>query len=44
MKKCQADLELYALATESEKAKAMYEKNAKKIEQAISTLTPFLNH
>jgi Protein of unknown function (DUF1657)/Protein of unknown function (DUF421) len=43
MKKCQADLELYALATESEKAKAMYEKNAKKIEQAISTLTPFLN-
>ncbi len=44
MKKCQADLELYALGTESETAKAMYEKNAKKMEQAISALTPFLNH
>lgn len=43
MKKCQADLELYALETQSEKAKTMYEKNAQKMEQAISTLTPFLN-
>lgn len=43
MKKCQADLELYALATESESARAMYEKNGKKMEQAISTLAPFLN-
>ena len=43
LKKCQADLELYALETQSESAKAMYEKNAKKLEKAISALTPYLN-
>lgn len=43
MKKCQADLELYALETQSEKAKTMYEKNAQKMEQASSILTPYLN-
>nr|WP_295971382.1 DUF421 domain-containing protein [uncultured Bacillus sp.] len=42
LKKCQADLELYTLETDSEKAKAMYVKNAKKLEKAISTLTPYL--
>jgi len=35
MKKCQADLELFALATDSEEAKQMYEKNSKKLQEAI---------
>lgn len=42
LKKCQADLELYALATESKQAKAMYQKNAQKLEQALSVLAPYL--
>ena len=43
IKKCQADLELFALETESEKAKAMYNKNAKKLEEVIRILKPYLN-
>lgn len=43
IKKCQADLELFALATESEKAKVMYDKNAKKLEEVIKILDPYLN-
>ena len=35
LKKCQADLELFALATENEEAKKMYTKNSKKIQAAI---------
>ena len=42
LKKCQADLELFALATASEKAKRLYAKNATKIEDSIQKLTPFL--
>lgn len=43
IKKCQADLELFSLETESDKAKAMYNKNAKKIEKATNILAPYLN-
>jgi len=35
MKKCQADLELFALATESPEAKKMYTINSKKIQEVI---------
>lgn len=44
IKKCQADLELFALATESEKAKEMYQKNALKVEKVINKLTPYLRN
>ena len=43
IKKCQADLELFALETESDKAKVMYNKNAKKLDEVISILQPYLN-
>src|SRR4051812_48290490 len=43
IKKCQADLELFALSTESDKAQAMYNKNAKKLDEVISILNPYLN-
>lgn len=42
LKKCQADLELFALATNNEASKAMYEKNSKKLQQAIDTVYPHL--
>ncbi|WP_158736350.1 DUF421 domain-containing protein [Alteribacillus sp. YIM 98480] len=42
MKKCQADLELFALATNVEEAKQMYSKNSKKLEKAINKVTPLL--
>lgn len=42
MKKCQADLELFSLATESETAKNIYAKNAKKLEASMQKLTPYL--
>lgn len=35
LKKCQADLELFALATKNEEAKNMYMKNSKKIQSVI---------
>lgn len=35
LKKCQADLELYSLETDSEEAKAMYKKNAEKMSAII---------
>jgi len=44
LKKCQADLELFALSTESDEAKAMYERNAKKMEQSLEKLTPLLKN
>lgn len=43
LKKCQADLELFALETNSESAKKMYTKNAKRVQEAIQKLEPFLN-
>lgn len=43
MKKCQADLELFALATENEESKALYERNSKKVQKAIDTIFPYLN-
>ena len=36
LKKCQADLETYALETDSEEAKQMYAKNAQRMEQIIN--------
>jgi len=42
MKKCQADLELFALATKDQKAKEMYAKHAEKIEQLIQQVEPVL--
>ncbi|MFC0271397.1 DUF421 domain-containing protein [Metabacillus herbersteinensis] len=42
MKKCQADLELFALGTEAEEAKHMYSKNSKKLQEAIDKMTPIL--
>jgi uncharacterized membrane protein YcaP (DUF421 family) len=42
IKKCQADLELFALSTENEEAKQMYSNNAKKVEEVIYKLQPML--
>lgn len=42
LKKNQADLELFSLATESEKSKAMYKKNAAIVQEAIDKLNPYL--
>lgn len=42
MKKCQADLELFALSTENETSKQMYEKNSQKLQQAIDHVQHFL--
>ncbi len=42
MKKCQADLELFALATENEQSKQTYQKNSQKLQQAINMITPYL--
>lgn len=43
LKKCQADLELFAIGTESVHAKEMYNKNSKKLNEAIKQLDPFLS-
>ncbi|AUJ26870.1 MULTISPECIES: DUF421 domain-containing protein [Virgibacillus] len=42
MKKCQADLELFALATENKQSKALYERNSKKLKHAIELIQPYL--
>ncbi|WP_102347392.1 DUF421 domain-containing protein [Bacillus sp. Marseille-P3661] len=42
IKKCQADLELFALSTDNEDAKQMYHKNAKKVEEVINKIKPIL--
>ncbi|MGG0835387.1 DUF1657 domain-containing protein, partial [Priestia aryabhattai] len=42
MKKCQADLELFALGTEAEKAKHMYSQNSQKLQEAIDKVSPLL--
>ncbi len=44
LKKCQADLEIFELETESEEAKKMYHKNADKVSEVIKILSPYLNH
>jgi uncharacterized membrane protein YcaP (DUF421 family) len=41
MKKCQADLELFAHETKSKDAKQMYSKNSEKLKEAIDKVTPF---
>ena len=38
LKKCQADLELFALGTDNPEAKQMYTKNSKKLQSAIDKL------
>ncbi|NGQ97237.1 DUF421 domain-containing protein [Brevibacillus sp. SYP-B805] len=42
LKKCQADLELYALATQSEKMKKTYAVEAKRLKQLIEKMEPHL--
>src|SRR5690625_216794 len=42
LKKCQADLELFALETENEQSKAMYETNSKKLQKSIDMIMPYL--
>ncbi len=42
MKKSQADLELFALATENQETKNMYEKNSRKMQDAIDKVSPYL--
>jgi len=43
LNKCQADLELFALETDSIEAKQMYNKNAAKLQKAINKVKPYLN-
>jgi uncharacterized membrane protein YcaP (DUF421 family) len=43
MKKCQADLELFALSTENPETKEMYQRNSKKLQKAIATISPYLS-
>ena len=42
LKKCQADLELFALGTENSEAKKMYTENSKKLQEAIDKVTYLL--
>ncbi|TKG99038.1 DUF421 domain-containing protein [Peribacillus simplex] len=42
MKKCQADLELFALGTENKEAKQLYEKNSEKLQKAIDNVAHIL--
>lgn len=42
MKKCQADLELFALGTENKEAKEMYSKNSEKLQKAIDKVAAIL--
>jgi uncharacterized membrane protein YcaP (DUF421 family) len=42
MKKCQADLELFALATNNATTKEMYERNSRKLQHAIELIRPYL--
>lgn len=42
MKKCQADLELFALGTENKDAKRLYGKNSEKLQKAIDKVTHIL--
>ncbi|MEE3956022.1 MULTISPECIES: DUF421 domain-containing protein [Peribacillus] len=42
MKKCQADLELFALGTENKETKQIYEKNSENLQKAIDNVTHIL--
>lgn len=42
LKKCQADLELFALGTERKEAKDMYSKNSEKLQEVIDKVTHIL--
>ncbi|WP_010530356.1 DUF421 domain-containing protein [Lentibacillus jeotgali] len=42
LKKCQADLELFALETENQDSKLLYQKNSKRMQEAIDKITPYL--
>ncbi|MGE7186972.1 DUF421 domain-containing protein [Peribacillus sp. NPDC006672] len=44
LKKCQADLELFALGTESNEAKEMYNKNSEKLQNAINNVAHILRN
>ncbi len=44
IKKCEADFELFALQTESKKAKEMYERNAKSMREIQSKVSPHLQN
>ncbi|OMI25350.1 hypothetical protein BTA31_19705, partial [Bacillus haynesii] len=43
IKKCETDLELFALATDSKHAKALYAKNANKLKDMLQKLEPALH-
>ncbi|GIO25974.1 DUF421 domain-containing protein [Ornithinibacillus bavariensis] len=42
MRKCQADLEIFALATDNERSKQMYQVNSEKLQKAIDKVKPYL--
>lgn len=42
LKKCEADIEMFGLATKNKKAKQMYEQCSKKLEKVISDVKPLL--
>ncbi|MDM5311151.1 DUF421 domain-containing protein [Peribacillus frigoritolerans] len=44
LKKCQADLELFALGTESKEAKEMFSKNSEKLQKAIDDVAHILRN
>ncbi|USK75460.1 DUF421 domain-containing protein [Peribacillus frigoritolerans] len=44
LKKCQADLELFALGTESKEAKEMFSKNSEKLQKAIDNVAHTLRN
>lgn len=44
LKKCQADLEMYALSTQNEQSKKMYEQQAKQLQTIIQSVTPLMTH
>ncbi|AJY77283.1 DUF421 domain-containing protein [Paenibacillus beijingensis] len=44
LKKCEADLEMFGLATQNKEAKNMYEQCAKELQHVISDVKPLLHH
>lgn len=44
LKKAQADLEIFSLQTDCEKSKAMYKRNASKLQETIEKVSPYLNN
>lgn len=42
MKKCQADLELFALSTNNQGTKQLYQRNSEKMQQAIDLVSSYL--